>query len=65
MSKNKAKYHIDLALYKEHQFIWEKTTYIHYYIQHYQELMNGKDAYKIIGKHRSGFYQRDLRTKYY
>ena len=55
---------IDLALYKEHYFIWEKTKFTRYYIQHYEELKNEKDAYKIVGKRKNGSYQRDSRSSY-
>ena len=64
VNKNESKYQIELAVYKEHYFIYEKTKYTSYFIQHYNELKDLKDAYKIIGKRKSGTYQRDSREKY-
>ena len=62
--KNESKYQIELAMYKEHYFIYEKTKYTRYFIQHYEELKDLKDPYKIVGKRKSGTYQRDSRSKY-
>ena len=62
--KNESKYQIELAMYKEHYFVYEKTKYTRYFIQHYEELKDLKDPYKIIGKRKSGTYQRDSRSKY-
>ena len=64
ISKDKAKYQIELAMYKDHYFIYEKTKYAHYFIQHYEELKDIRDAYKIIGKNKYDKYQRDSRVKY-
>lgn len=67
VSKNDAKYliyQIELAIYKEHFFIYEKTNCTRYFIQHYNELKDLKDPNKIIGKRKSGTYQRDSREKY-
>ena len=62
--KSKSKYQIELAVYKEHYFVYEKTKYTRYFIQHYEELKDLKDAYKIVGKRKTGTYQRDSRTSY-
>ena len=51
-------------MYKDHYFIHEKTKYTRYFIQHYEELKDVKDAYKIIGKNKYKNYQRDSRVKY-
>ena len=64
VSKDKSKYQIELAMYKDHYFIYEKTKYTRYFIQHYEELKNIRDSYKIIGKNKYDKYQRDSRVKY-
>ena len=51
-------------MYKEHYFVYEKTKYTRYFIKHYEELKDLKDPYKIIGKRKSGTYQRESRSKY-
>ena len=51
-------------MYKDHYFIYEKTKYTRYFIQHYEELKNIRDSYKIIGKNKYDKYQRDSRVKY-
>ena len=65
VTKDKSKYQIELGYYKEHYFIYEKTNYTKYFIQHFEELKDIKDANKIIGKRRTGTYQRDSRASYY
>ena len=60
-----AKTIIELGLYKEHYFIWEKTKYTRYFVQHYRELKNEKDANKIIGTRANGSFRRDSNPKRY
>ncbi len=64
ITKDKAKYKIELGMYKEHYFVYEKTKYTRYFIQHYEELKDVKESYKIIGKNKYNKYQRDSRIKY-
>ena len=58
-----AKTIIELGLYKEHYFVWEKTNYTRYFIQHYQELKNEKNANLIRGTYKSGTYRRESDPK--
>ena len=62
--KNESRYQIELGLYKDHYFIFEKTEYTRYFIQHYEELRYVNNPYSIIGKRKSGTYQRDNRDSY-
>ena len=54
---------IELGLYKEHYFIWEKTNYTRYFVQHYQELKNEKNANLIRGTRKSGGFRRESDPK--
>ena len=63
--KDESKYQIELGYYKNHYFIFEKTKYTRYFIQHFEELKYIKDANKIIGKTNGGKYQRDSRSIYF
>ncbi len=64
VNKDTAKYKIELGMYKDHYFVYERTKYTRYFIQHYEELKNVRDAHKIIGKNKYNKYQRDSRVKY-
>jgi len=37
------------------------TRYTRYFIEHYDDLMNEKDAFMIVGKRNNGNYKRDSR----
>ena len=53
-------------MYKDHYLIYEKTKYTRYFIQHYEELKDIRNAYKIIDKNKYNKYdkyQRDSRVK--
>ena len=65
VDENIAEYHIELALYKEHYFKYEMTEYSKYFIKNYKELEWVENGNKVVGKRKSGTYQRDSREKYY
>ena len=65
VDKENAKYHIELALYKQHYFKFEKTQYTRYFIKNYEELKWVDNGNKIVGKRKTGTYKRDSREEYY
>ena len=54
--KDKSKFRIEFATYKEHYFIYKKkkTKCTRYFIQHYNELKDVKDVHMIIDKRTQG-----------
>ena len=58
----KFKNNIDIAIYENHYFIYEKTKYSRYCIDNYEELKDKKEFYDIYKKDRYNKTQRKLNS---
>lgn len=65
VDESKAKYHVELALYKQHYFKFEMTQYTRYFIKNIEELKWVDNGNKVVSKRNTGTYKRDSREKYY
>ena len=60
-----AEYNIELAIYREHYFKYKMTDYTRYFIKNYNDLKFVDDGNRVVGKRKSGTWQRDKRVTYY